>query len=182
MKRDIMLDLETLDNTPTSSIIAIGAVMMDLDEGVVDDRHFYEVVDIEDAVKYGTVGGGTIRWWMRQSKDARKVFEEGELPLDVVLKEFFTWAIQFDVDIPDLRVWGNGAAFDNVILANAYRAVGMHAPWMYWNDMCYRTVKSMHPLIDMHRVGTHHNAKDDALSQALHLIDIQQALDKTLVI
>jgi exodeoxyribonuclease VIII len=182
MKRDIMVDLETLDNTPTSAIIAIGAVMMDLEELAVDDWHFYQAINIDSAIKHGTVGGGTVSWWMRQDDDARKVFQEGGRPLDVVLKGFSSWALSFDVSRDELRVWGNGAAFDNTILANAYRATGQRMPWMYWNDRCYRTVKTLHPHIDMHRVGTYHNAKDDALSQALHLIDIQRAINSADII
>jgi exodeoxyribonuclease VIII len=43
-------------------------------------------------------------------------------------------------------------------------------PWRHWNDRCYRTVKSLYPDVKLERVGTHHNAVDDAESQARHLI------------
>lgn len=70
----------------------------------------------------------------------------------------------------EIRVWGNGAAFDNVILASAYRRVTAGTPWQYWNDRCYRTVKALHPDVPMQRTGDHHNALDDAISQAHQLI------------
>jgi len=72
----------------------------------------------------------------------------------------------------NVRVWGNGAAFDNVILASAYRQANITQPWLFWNDRCYRTVKALSPAVTMQRNGTHHNALDDAESQARHLIDM----------
>ena len=64
----------------------------------------------------------------------------------------------------------NGAAFDNVILASAYRRNGTRQPWQFLNDRCYRTMKAQYPAVKMQRNGTHHNAVDDAESQARHLI------------
>ena len=69
-------------------------------------------------------------------------------------------------------MWGNGATFDNVILANAYRGAGLPVPWKFWNDKCYRTIKGFFPQIKLQRIGTHHNAQDDAESQAWHLINM----------
>ena len=68
-----------------------------------------------------------------------------------------------------MPVWGNGATFDNVILSNAYKAAGMEQPWKFWDDRCYRTVKGLLPDIKIERLGTHHNAVYDAMSQARHL-------------
>lgn len=58
------------------------------------------------------------------------------------------------------------------MLASAYRRDGSKTPWRYTNDRCYRTIKSLYPHIPMERTGTHHNAADDAASQAAHLIAI----------
>lgn len=71
-----------------------------------------------------------------------------------------------------VRVWGNGSDFDNVILRNAYAAIGSTYPWRYNDNMCYRTIKNLAPDVKMARQGVHHNALDDARSQALHLIAI----------
>lgn len=71
---------------------------------------------------------------------------------------------------PDVKVWGNGADFDNVILGSAYRRLGKSIPWAFYNSRCYRTVKSLQPGCRIERAGTHHNALDDAKSQALHLM------------
>jgi exodeoxyribonuclease VIII len=71
-------------------------------------------------------------------------------------------------------VWGNGASFDNTILTETYKRLGRTPPWPFWKDRCYRTVKSMFPNVPMERSGTHHNAMDDALTQAQHLIEINK--------
>jgi exodeoxyribonuclease VIII len=49
------------------------------------------------------------------------------------------------------------------------------APWPFWKDKCYRTVKGIWKDIKLDRVGTHHNALHDAESQAEHLIAINRA-------
>jgi len=77
-------------------------------------------------------------------------------------------------------MWGNGATFDNVIMSNAYKLTGLEQPWKFWYDRCYRTIKSLYPQAQLKRVGTHHNAVDDAESQALHLIDICKTYGVTL--
>ena len=40
----------------------------------------------------------------------------------------------------------------------------------------YRTLKNLLPYIEMERVGEHHNALDDAKSQALHAIKLLKEL------
>ena len=165
---EVMVDLETLGNGPNSVIIAIGAVKFDLSSGKLGEE-FHMLVDPESCVSHGLqMDTSTVLWWMQQSADARKVFSEtNKLPLPSVLHELSAF-----MDNDEIKVWGNGASFDNVILANAYTKCEIERPWKFWNDRCYRTVKALYPHIKMTRLGTHHNALDDAKSQALHLIKI----------
>ena len=162
----VMLDLETMGNTPNAAIIAIGAVKFNKD-CVLPDK-FYRVVDLESSVRLGgKIDSSTVLWWMQQDQAARDAFkQEGEHILQV-LADFTEW-----LDCDNAEVWGNGVAFDNVILASAYRNAHLQVPWKFWNDRCYRTMKSLYPNVKMDRVGTHHNAVNDAESQALHLIEI----------
>ena len=70
----------------------------------------------------------------------------------------------------DLKVWGNGANFDNVILDNLYKKLGIKTPWEWWNDRCYRTVKGMFKDVKANKfVGVGHKAIDDAVHQVKHL-------------
>ncbi len=165
---DVMVDLETLGNGPNSVIVAIGAVKFDLSSGKLGEE-FYMVVDPESCVAHGLqMDVSTVLWWMGQSETARTVFSEpNKFPLPGVLHEFAAFISKGDV-----KVWGNGASFDNVILANAYTKCEIDRPWKFWSDHCYRTVKALYPHVKLERIGTHHNALDDAKSQALHLIKI----------
>lgn len=165
---DIMLDLETLGNGPLAAIRAIGAVSFDL-QGIDNDCVFYVKVDLESCIAAGMqMDPATVLWWLGQGDEARaEMIRDKGLPLAEALDYFDAFVAGRAV-----RVWGNGAAFDNVILASAYRLLGRPAPWKFYNDRCYRTVKAMNPDVKLPRSGTHHNALDDAKSQAAHLIEM----------
>lgn len=169
--RDVMIDLETMGNTPQAAIVAIGAVAFSIEDGQLGET-FYTTVDLANAVASGGVmDAGTVLWWLKQSDAARAELTRpnAALRLDTALFDFNRW-MSHVCDCNDVRVWGNGAAFDCVILASAYRATGINLPWNFWNERCYRTVKALHPDIKLERTGTHHNALDDAKSQAAHLL------------
>ena len=159
-----MLDLETMGNNSYAAIVAIGAVRFN--DNIRDS--FYEIVDLESSVSLGMkMDASTIMWWLAQSEPARsELIKDGALSLPVALIQFSRWIGDGAV------VWGNGATFDNVILTNAYKCAGLERPWKFRNDACYRTIKNMNKHVKLSRSGTHHNALDDAKSQAEHLINI----------
>jgi hypothetical protein len=66
-----------------------------------------------------------------------------------------------------------------VILANAYNACNMEAPWKFWGNRCFRTLKNLKPHFIMTRPSnlTHHNALDDAVYQAMCVQAIYERLD-----
>lgn len=169
---NIMLDLETMGQSSNAAIIALGAVQFDITKQTIGQR-FYRIIDLTSSVQSGggVIDPSTIMWWMQQSDAARGVFSKAGEPLPSVLIDLSSW-IKSVSEEKDVKIWGNGADFDNVILASAYRYCGLNLPWRFWNNRCYRTVKAMHPDIKMQRIGTYHNAIDDAESQALHLIEI----------
>ncbi len=161
---NIMVDLETIDTSPTSAIISIGAVYFD-EQTVYTDTAFYRPVDMFSSIGCGlTHSDETLGWWGGRSEEARSVFTDPHrVSLPEALSAFALWIS------PDAKVWGNGAAFDNAILAVAYRAVGLPLPWKFWNDRCYRTATAGVPR-NRKQQGVHHNARDDAISQAFHLV------------
>ncbi len=168
--KHVMVDLETLGNGSNACIIAIGAVEFDETSAALG-REYYAVVDPQTSVESGgQIDAGTVMWWMQQDAAARSAFKTGGMHINAALQEFAAWFPQ------GATFWGNGATFDNVILANAYKRVGMKAPWSFSNDRCYRTLKNLRPDVPLTRTGTHHNALEDAKSQALHAADILQAL------
>lgn len=163
----IMIDLETMGTAPNAPIVAIGACVFD--SAGVKDKDFYFPVSLESAVAHGAeMDASTVIWWLQQEDEARSEIVRASGDMRAALTAFRTWVETID----DLEgVWGNGASFDNVLLVQAYRRQGEKAPWPFWLDRCYRTVKNF-STVPLHREGTHHNALDDAISQANHLVDI----------
>lgn len=167
---NIMVDLETLGTKPGSVIVSIGAVKFG--KGGLGEE-FYGVVDLESCQKCGlTIDPGTVQWWMQQSDEARKVFSETNDSLFNVLSAFTRFIGTSNEAKRKAKVWGNGADFDNVLLAEAYKAVNLDAPWMFYNNRCYRTLKNLFPGVELERQGVYHNALDDAKTQAEHLVRI----------
>jgi exodeoxyribonuclease VIII len=174
---DIMLDLETMGQGPDAAIIAIGAAGFDPDTNSIGER-FYTPCDLASSVAQGgVIDASTVLWWLRQGDAARGEFAKAGLPIRAALVAFTTW-IARHFESKNVRVWGNGAAFDNVILSGAFRRAGMETPWRFYNDRCYRTMKAQAPGITLVRSGTEHNAVDDAFDQAAHLLEILASLRK----
>ena len=168
---NVMIDLETMGNGPASAIVAIGAVAFDITAGEIGPA-YYNRVDLESAVRDGGVmDASTVIWWLQQSNEARdEIARPADMDMATAMQSFS--AYMSEIAEPDVVVWGNGASFDNVILRGAYQRTGLDAPWKWWNDRCYRTLKAQHRDVPFERIGTHHNALSDAESQALHLIRI----------
>ena len=168
-KQQCMVDLETLGTRPGDCILSLGAVLF-CDSGITSEM--YITIDQNSSKAVGMrAQKSTIEWWQKQSPEARASAFKGEYSIETALVMFAMWLPK------NSCVWGNGANFDNTLLAAAYRLVKKDIPWEFWNDRCYRTIKSLFPQVEMARVGTHHNALDDAKSQALHLIDINNKFD-----
>lgn len=178
MKTRIMLDLETLGTAPGSAILAIGAVKFG--NGVCY-AEFYQRVDLQGCIDAGLrMDPSTVLWWLQQPDEARLEITKPGIPLAQALQLFSAWVHlqpHGDEKQNDVEVWGNGAAFDNALLDVAYTAARLPRPWRYSNDRCYRTVKNIYlGAAEMQRTGTHHNALDDARSQAMYLMQMIPAL------
>jgi len=172
--QNVMVDLETLGTVPGSVILSIGAVAFD--EFEVAEEGFYRAIRRDSCELAGLkVSAETLAWWEKQSLEARAVLlDTNATTLEGALRYFNEWLSQF----PDtVSIWGNGANFDNPLLACAYDAVGITPYYKFWNERCYRTVKNQYPGIKLERTGTYHNALDDARCQAEHLVKICQTRD-----
>lgn len=170
--QDVMVDLETLGRRAGCAVLSIGAVAFD---GKGLGEEFYMVASTDSCTVLGLhVDPETLKWWESQSKEAKQVLLQAQgddvLSLTEVLEEFALWLMQFD--LKKVRIWGNGSDFDNAILTTAYAAIGRTQPWEFWNNRCYRTLKGLHPTVKLTREGTHHNALDDAKTQAKHAIEL----------
>lgn len=178
---DIMLDIETLDNRPTAVVVSIGAVFFDPYTKAMGNTFYAEMAgDIDTQIAAGrTVCGPTIRWWMQQSADARDVFSgsgASHLTTPEALVHFARF-VESAQHLPSLNIWGNGAAFDNTILASLYDSMCIKRPWSYRNDRCYRTVAGLGYGPRPKKSKTPHNALSDAVSQAVHLQEVFAAME-----
>lgn len=170
---DVMVDLETLGTLPGSVILSIGAVAFDEFE---TGAEFYTPISRIDSEQRGfKVSPKTEKWWEDQSPEARLVLNHpGAISAYTAFAHFNQFLTQFPDDV---RIWGNGANFDNPLLAAGFDIVGLTPKYQFWNERCYRTVKNQFPAIKLRRTGTYHNALDDARCQARHLIEICQKRD-----
>lgn len=172
---DVMLDLETMGNGPDAAIVAIGAVAFDIETATISPVGLYHRVDLDSAVKYGGVlDASTVTWWLHKpSQAAREEITRKDLDREHIIDalDLFSFWLRNEAAGEETRVWGNGAAFDNVILRRAYQRGKREAPWSHWNDRCYRTIKGLYGhQVKIERTGTHHHALADAEAQAVHLL------------
>lgn len=160
---NLMLDLETLGLTGGCAVISMAAVPFASNCAV---ESFYEKVSPGSCIKNGlTTDDRTVAWWKNQSKEAYDEAFSGTKSILVVLAEFSNYLSHLPAST---RIWGNGADFDNVILAAAYDALGIKTPWKYTNNRCYRTLKNLAPQIPYTPPAIKHNAYQDAAAQAEH--------------
>lgn len=177
MARAIMIDLETLGSVPGCGICSIGAAACTAD-GFVTER-LYLIVSRFSCRDYGLFEQqSTLDWWTRQPEEARQVLlaaedPDGSMPLPDALDELNRFVRRHG---PIVEVFGNGSDFDNAILAAAAHAAHVELAWPFWQNRCYRTLKARAPQVAIRREGTHHNALDDACSQAEHFGRINRAL------
>lgn len=177
--KDCMIDLETLGTRAGCTIMSIGAVMFEPETGRFGPM-FYVTINRASCKQFGLFEDlDTVKWWEKQTPEARKIFDyvdtsSSEL-LPMALVSFKHYLRNHGGD--GVRVWGNGADFDNAILQSAWAAcMTSPPPWEFWNNRCYRTLKGLMPAMKIERAGTYHNALDDAVSQAKHAMSLMEAL------
>jgi hypothetical protein len=162
----VMIDLETMSTRSNAAICSIGAVKFSVEDGILDK--FYKTIDARSAKEYGLhFSKDTVEWWRQQNTEALRALTIDCVELDEALDKFTEW--YGEKGIP---TWGNGAGFDNVIMENAYFAIGKVRPWKYWHDRCYRTLKNLIVVEEDSREGVYHNALHDAIHQTNHLLKI----------
>ncbi|EPS2532909.1 3'-5' exoribonuclease domain-containing protein [Escherichia coli] len=174
----LMIDLETMGKNPDAPIISIGAIFFDPQTGDMGPE-FSKTIDLETAG--GVIDRDTIKWWLKQSREAQSAILTDEIPLDDALLQLREFIDENSGEF-FVRVWGNGASFDNVILRRSYERQGIPCPWRYCNDRDVRTIVELGKAIDFDArtaipfEGERHNALDDARYQAKYVSAIWQKL------
>ncbi|EFE8085772.1 exonuclease [Escherichia coli O73] len=174
----LMIDLETMGKNPDAPIISIGAIFFDPQTGDMGPE-FSKTIDLETTG--GVIDRDTIKWWLKQSREAQSAILTDEIPLDDALLQLREFIDENSGEF-FVQVWGNGANFDNVILRRSYERQGIPCPWRYYNDRDVRTIVELGKAIDFDArtaipfEGERHNALDDARYQAKYVSAIWQKL------
>ncbi|WP_434477974.1 3'-5' exoribonuclease domain-containing protein [Escherichia coli] len=174
----LMIDLETMGKNPDAPIISIGAIFFDPQTGDMGPE-FSKTIDLETTG--GVIDRDTIKWWLKQSREAQSAIMTDEIPLDDALLQLREFIDENSGEF-FVQVWGNGANFDNTILRRSYERQGIPCPWRYYNDRDVRTIVELGKAIDFDArtaipfEGERHNALDDARYQAKYVSVIWQKL------
>ena len=186
---EVMLDLETLGTSPGCLVLSIGAVFFNRKTGMLGKEFYCVIYSGNQAKKYGLIASqSTLDWWKKQSSEARTVITMANRlstsdKLPIALNKFAEFMQTSKGGISNVKVWGNGADFDQPILAKCYDVAGLVKPWEFWNSRCFRTMKALlpKPVNITKRTGVYHNALDDAKTQALYLLEALKASDGKLL-
>lgn len=160
--KHIMLDLETLGTTPYSSVISVGAVEFETDGTL--GRTFKQNITPASCREIGLIEDpATHQWWAKQSKEAQEAVARDRKAVSEAAAAFHAWFLRTGAEF----VWGNGSTFDVVLWECVCRRLGISPPWKFWNVRDLRTAIHLFDfdVRDMRRVGTHHDALDDAKFQ-----------------
>lgn len=180
----LMVDMETMGNSPDAPIVSIGAVFFDPSTGNTG-AEFYQVVSLESSMSFGMKpDASTIQWWLKQSSEARSailvdeamgLLETLELLADFIAENAANGS-------HTVQVWGNGCSFDNVILRRAYTLTDTPFAVPFRNDRDVRTMVELgksvgiNPRFDIPFEGDMHNALSDARHQVKYVSAIWQRL------
>ncbi|WP_410706361.1 3'-5' exonuclease [Citrobacter braakii] len=180
----LMVDMETMGNSPDAPIVSIGAVFFDPSTGNTG-AEFYQVVSLESSMSFGMKpDASTIQWWLKQSSEARSailvdeamgLLETLELLADFIAENAANGS-------HTVQLWGNGRSFDNVILRRAYALTDTPFAVPFWNDRDVRTMVELgksvgiNPRFDIPFEGDMHNALSDARHQVKYVSAIWQRL------
>ncbi|EFL0798902.1 exonuclease [Escherichia coli] len=174
----LMIDLETMGKNPDAPINALAGKFFDPATGEMGPE-FSKTIDLETAG--GVIDRDTIKWWLKQSREAQSAILTDEIPLDDALLQLREFIDENSGEF-FVQVWGNGANFDNVILRRSYERQGIPCPWRYTNDRDVRTMVALGLVMDFDArsvitfEGERHNALHDARYQAKYVSVIWQKL------
>ncbi|EOK2060121.1 3'-5' exoribonuclease [Escherichia coli] len=174
----LMIDLETMGKNPDAPINALAGKFFDPATGEMGPE-FSKTIDLETAG--GVIDRDTIKWWLKQSREAQSAILTDEIPLDDALLQLREFIDENSGEF-FVQVWGNGANFNNVILRRSYERQEIPCPWRYTNDRDVRTIVALGLVMDFDArsvitfEGERHNALHDARYQAKYVSAIWQKL------
>ena len=123
------IDLETIDTSPSATVLSLGAVKFNpLDDSEPHSELYLKIsIDEQDALGR-TASDSTIEWWGKQDpKIMEEAFDQtGAVSVDEALRQISKWVVGVD------KLWGQGYGFDYTILEDMFRRGGKPIPWNFW--------------------------------------------------
>lgn len=174
---NIMLDIETLGDTPGSIVTSIGAVRFNIETGDIGEK-FHQFIPLSDSINSGfTITAKTMLLWLKQSTDSLKYLTDGlesaNDSLIYVLENFANFVTKDDI------IWAKSPRFDCGILGYVYTKIGYDIPWDFRNERDVRTLSAKCPQVEKNWkfVGTKHDALSDCYNQIGYCSEIWKILE-----
>lgn len=185
----IMVDIETLGTKVGSMISTVGAVAFDPTLGKIYEGYsLYFGFDLRELHSLGLIcDHEAVFWWLGQSDAARSAMTEdrpgGGSRFSAVSGIEALRRLASDANLMitktgsnSVRWWSHGDDFDLVLLADVADRAKVNVPWGFRDTRDTRTIFDLCPDVTIERVGTHHNALDDAIYQARKVCACYEAL------
>ena len=169
MITNLMCDLETTGVSPGCCILSIALVPFNTDMAL---DSFYETISHKKSLDAGFVDDSdTLKWWDKQKPALQEEAFSGIRDPKSVL-ESVAFYMQTLGEPKEIFLWGNGKDFDNVILTESFKKLGIKQPWHYRNNRCYRDLAAAYPMFPKPENAELHHALQDAMTQAKHATQI----------
>jgi len=174
--KDLMIDIETMGNTPNAVMIQLAGVFFDRNTGETG-AEFCKSLAISSCEDFGfQQDQSTVDWWKTQNQDVlNAILAESEGALDA-MEAFVDF---LGKDIRDVIVWSH-ATFDFPIVQNYLKAITK-------SYMNYKGARDIRTLVDLSGIdlnqydwksGKTHNALDDCKFQIKYCVDAINMLNK----
>lgn len=177
-RRAIVLDIETLDTTPTACVLSVGFAQVDLHDLVITDWGQLYVDQNEQIGR--TVSESTTKWWAGQPEAWRRQCGVERASIRETFTSLGDLAINL-AGLPDQGAtwWGYGPSFDLVVLENLAAQHSLTPPWTYRDHRDLRTLfelAGVKPGQFRKADEVEHDAEADALVEARAMIAALKAL------
>lgn len=172
---DLMIDIETLGTRPDAATVQIAARFFNQDG--TKGPHISLRIEPDERASFSL---STISWWCTHDGAATarpivfnpRAVRMTEKSACLLINEF----IEKESDPQTVRIWGNGANFDPVIIESMYHRNNIAVPWKFWNIRCLRTLRALFPQIARSKPTTAHDALSDADAQIDSVIAVNKLL------
>jgi hypothetical protein len=163
-----MLDIETLGTSSNALVISISAVIFDMSSKEVGEKFEIGLNQEQQLTNGAIIDEETVEWWDKQSDEAKEMLERLEkIDITEALNKFNSW-VKANFSAPSkIKLWGNGATFDNVIVENLYKRHDIKFAIPYYAHKDVRTLAYAAKIntFKYKFEGVKHNGIDDCLHQ-----------------